>query len=260
MTGAGGTSGGGGPNGIAGGTVGAGGASTCQPPTADGQCEVSSRCGCSPSQNCTYVNGSTRCIAPGTMHVWDKCTYANDCPVGTGCVASVCHPTCETSSDCGAPGSDYRACFQVLDATSNQPFAGYKVCTQQCNPLDPTNSAADASFGACRPSTTCLVSSLGVQGTTNCVVAGAVSEGNACKSTADCSAGLVCALGLGGTNVCAKWCRMGREKEDCPSFSCDSSSGSTTVYGVCNALARGAVGTGSGVVQYGYCTLDTGAC
>jgi hypothetical protein len=206
------------------------------------------------------VGSTTRCVAPKTATVWARCTYADDCPIGTGCVASVCHPLCETDSDCGAPGKDYRACFRVLDTNTNKAFAGYKVCTQQCNPMDPTNSAKDESFGACGPGTTCMISSLGVTGTTNCLAAGTGAENAACSSSTDCSAGLVCAPGLDNRNVCSKWCRIGHEKDDCPSFTCDTGSSSTTVYGVCNALSRGSVGTDAEVVRYGYCTLDRGGC
>jgi hypothetical protein len=60
--------------------------------------------------------------------------------------------------------------------------------------------------------------------------------------------------------VCSQWCRMGHDQEDCPTASCDSSAGSSTIYGTCNALSSGSVGTSSGVVQYGYCTLDLSGC
>jgi hypothetical protein len=126
--------------------------------------------------------------------------------------------------------------------------------------MDPTNTAADPAFGACGNDANCIVSSLGTSGTTNCVAAGSGTAGVACTSTSDCKGGLVCANGGGGTNVCSQWCRMGHDKEDCPSATCDSSSGSMTIYGTCNALANGSVGTSSGVVQYGFCTLDTTGC
>ncbi|HVW25054.1 MAG TPA: hypothetical protein VHC69_06760 [Polyangiaceae bacterium] len=243
-----------------GGVTGSGGSSNgCHPPTTDGQCELVSRCGCASSQNCTYVGTTTKCIAPGGTPMWSACAYNSDCPAGAGCVGGVCRPNCNTAADCGAPGATYRACNPVTDDSTGKPFAGWEACTRQCNPMDPTNTAADPAFGACGDGANCIVSATGVSGTTNCVAAGSGSPGAACTSTSDCSAGLLCELN-NGTRVCTQWCRMGHEKDDCPSIMCDSASGSMTIYGTCNALANGAVGTGSGVVQYGYCTLDTSGC
>ncbi len=259
---AGGSSSGGGGRG--GGPVGTGGlagaTSSCHPPTTDGQCELVSRCGCASSQNCAYVGSATKCIAPGGVKLWSACTYNSDCPAGAGCTGGVCRPDCDTAADCGAPGSQYRACYQVVDIATSKPFPGFKACTQQCNPMDPTNTAADPAFGACGDHANCIVSSLGVSGTTNCVAAGSGAAGETCASTSDCSGGLICARGISGANVCSQWCRVGHDEEDCPSASCDSGSGSSTIYGTCNALSSSSVGTRSGVVPYGYCTLDVSGC
>lgn len=238
----------------------AGSGSSCHPPTTDGQCELVSRCGCSASQNCAYVGTTTKCIAPGNKSMWSACTYNSDCPVGAGCAGGVCRPDCNTASDCGLPGTPYRACYQVTNSATGAPFVGFKTCTQQCNPMDPTNTAADPAFGACGSGTSCIVSSEGIAGTTNCVAAGSASAGAACTSTSDCSAGLLCAPDDVGATVCTQWCRVGHDKEDCPSVTCDSESDSMTIYGTCNAPLNGSVGTPSGVVQYGYCTLDTSGC
>jgi hypothetical protein len=259
---AGGMSSGGGAGGASTGSGGSAGASGgCHPPTADGQCELVSRCGCATSQNCAYVGSATKCIAPGATKMWSACTYNSDCPAGAGCAGGVCRPDCATAADCGAPASQYRACYQVVDIATNQPFPGFKACTQQCNPIDPTNAAADPSFGACGDHASCIVSSLGVPGTTNCIAAGSAAAGAPCASTSDCGAGLTCAPGVGGANVCSQWCRVGHDEEDCPSATCDSGSGSSTIYGTCNGLANGAVGTSGGLlVHYGYCTLDVSGC
>lgn len=250
----------GGSSGGSGGVVVDSGAGGCRPPTPDGRCEIVSRCGCSPSDNCTYVGTATSCVPPGATPLWSACTYSTECPAGSGCAGGVCRPVCADASDCGAPGATYRACYQVTNSSTGAPFPGFKVCTQQCNPMDPANAGADAAFDACGPDANCIVSSLGISGTTNCVAAGTVGVDAPCASTSECLPGLVCARGLSGVNVCARYCRIGHEQDDCPSATCSSGSGSFTMYGTCNALTSNAVGTSSGVVQYGYCTLNLGGC
>ncbi len=205
---------------------------TVHPPAPTAPCSEFPQCGCAAGQNCNSADatGMTACVASGNTPAYNNCSGVGQCQKGFECVGGVCKPYCSGSGDC--PGTN-RECASVVDTNSN-PIPGDKICSQNCNPLNPQDSSngfapcgADVDCGGgtqADPRSDCF----GPAVATN-------TAGTNCNTT-NCAPGFVCVGGAVSGYSCYHYCRVGNNG-DCPS-------------GTCHALSTGEY---VGATQYGYC-------
>lgn len=195
------------------------GPTTCTPP-AGKVCGTLPQCGCTGGKNCdvTKVDGTTSCVAGGTISKNGKCTKIGECAVGFSCVAGLCLPFCNSASDCSGSGSPrcQAVMYTPTGSTTSKPIPGFNVCEQQCDPVSPS-SVCGSGVGCA------LVSSTG---DTTCLAAGSATGPGACTSDVfACAPGYTCvpAAAPSTGSDCLKWCRIG--------FPSDCSGAYPTCYG-----------------------------
>jgi hypothetical protein len=198
----------------------------CKPPSGVA-CSTLPQCGCSDGNNCdvTGVDGRTSCVPAGTKGKNQKCDALGQCAVGLSCVFDVCLPFCSTTSDCAGVGSPTCRNVQYVDATTKvtKDVPGFKVCMQQCDPVNPSK--------VCGASTNCVFTS---STQTTCAAAATSTTAGTCASDPfTCAPGYVCV----GTGDCRRWCRIG--------FAGDCPTGKT-----CGKLTSAPT---SGGIEYGVC-------
>lgn len=224
--GGGGGSAGAGGSGGTGGSGGAGGG-PCTAPVS-GPCDDFPQCGCAAGQNCivTGANGETSCDLSGSTPPYHACTKDTDCGIGYTCVGSSCKPFCAADADCGG---NHKTCEQVgydPGDGGTEPIPQYKICTAQCDLLDPST--------VCGSGAGCWLTSDTGPGTDCVGGAGTTTGATACSSNpSTCAPGYLC-VSFNGSEECAKWCRVGSAyKSDCPvGKSCASFSTPPKIDGV----------------------------
>lgn len=219
-------------------------------------CGIDPQCGCMSMQACTiidYTGGGTTCQASGTVPDYSICTGtgAGQCKAGSACVDGVCQPYCKNASEC--PGA-YRGCDQVQASGTDVP--GFLVCSQRCDPLNPTSTTAP--YAGCGPQVSCLPSP---SGETNCVAPtdSSGTEDQPCGDSllnpknpvqSDCAPGYACVnvSPIPGFNVfsCEKFCHVG-SNTDCVSLNSDAGTYS------CSSLSPKQL---AGAVEIGICTAN----
>jgi hypothetical protein len=194
----------------------------CTPPAGNGPCDTSPQCGCPSTQRCDVVlgagqpDGTTACVAVGTVAEFQTCMSPADCGKGFSCSDRMCKLLCDlTRPDSCRNYSEYSTCSPVQVSGIDVP--GWGVCTQVCNPAAPF--ATDTRFTPCVMGTTCR--HLG-EGETDCrripdPTTAVGTQGSACDNGAGAADGLKCAPGhfcdidelkciqyceLGATNAC----------------------------------------------------------
>ena len=208
------------------------------PPVAGAPCSEFPQCGCAGTQNCDIFipttgqpNGNTVCVASGMTPLYNNCTGEGQCAKGDSCVGGVCKPFCGATSDCPGAG---RACSSVVDG-NNMAIPGAKICSQNCNPLNPQD--ATGGWSPCGPNVDC---GGGTQAApqSDCYgpAVAANTQGAACDN-ANCAPGYDCIGNTLSGYFCRHYCRVGNNG-DCPS-------GTT-----CNTLSTPEY---VGTQQYGYC-------
>jgi len=182
----------------------------CTPPADDGEnCDNTAQCGCKSSENCVFFNDihdqfKLACRATGTQELYKACnTQDQDCQRGYQCMDGLCRAPCEDStSQCPNAGS---RCIQSLDP-HGLPVMGLYLCTQTCNPLNPTQE--DETFHNCGKGQICYVNLQGSAYYTDCRSGShdATSRGGyRCMLDDDCAEGHFCA----SDNRCHAFCRVG---------------------------------------------------
>lgn len=178
-----------------------------------GPCNAFPQCGCEDGQSCrvTGTAGETSCSANGATPAQHGCTTSTDCTAGYACVSGSCKPFCATDDDCGG---DHKSCMQIGKANTTTPIPNYKVCSAQCDLVDPAATCGAGSTCVTRGSTTaqstdCLGGAGNLEG-----------EGTCSKDRRTCAPGYICVLlpdfWFGDYENCSKWCRIGSAyKNDC---------------------------------------------
>ncbi len=191
-------------------------------------CAIFPQCGCAGGQNCNVedtTTGKAQCAPVGTTGDYNNCTGNGDsqCAKGRTCVNGVCMPFCGTTTDC--PGA-YRGCFGVNNA-GGTAIPGMNVCTQFCDPVNPTSSTGG--FSPCGPNVACEPNSAANGRISTCLGPTTASG----TQGADCSNGsnpdqTKCAPGYGCVSIfstffeCERFCDVG-VSGGCPSStSCGS--------------------------------------
>jgi len=196
----------------------------CTPPSG-AVCSTFPQCGCSGSLACdvTGVDGKTSCVTGGSKTLNQKCTDSGQCAAGFSCLYDVCMPFCGSSTDCTGSGTPTCRNVQYVEAGTTKDIPGFRVCMQQCDPINPSK--------VCGASTTCLFSS---PTTTTCAAAATSTTAGSCATDGfACAPGHVCV----GTGDCRRWCRIGFAG-DCPTGkTCGKLTSAPTIatieYGVC---------------------------
>jgi hypothetical protein len=191
----------------------------CMPP-AGSACVVYPQCGCSASQSCdiTDTTGHGVCVVAGATPNWYNCTGSGQCMKGSSCVHGVCTPFCASvgapSADCSSGAAE---CYNLQD-TNNANIPNDKVCTNNCDPVNPQNANG---FSPCGPNVNCWpdtdhfawclgpTTATGTQGA-DCTN----TAGNATDPTL-CAPGYYCLAGT-FSGTCYKMCRKGTTNA-CPS-------------------------------------------
>lgn len=170
---------------------------TCDPVTAMG-------CG----RELCLVRGETAECAPSTGRGLraSPCTTFADCAPGHACFddgagAGVCDRVCCPGGDDCAAGETCAGDGRLVDGTTSS--WGRCFGPRPCALLDPT---------ACLDREACYV--VGPMGETECLLAGAALEGEACASPNDCAEGLVCAGAF--MRTCAVLCQLTAGDDPCP--------------------------------------------
>jgi hypothetical protein len=214
----------------------------CSPPSGSA-CVVYPQCGCSASQSCdiTTASGAGVCVAVGTTPNWNNCTMSGQCMKGSTCVHGVCTPFCATtgvpSADCSSGTAE---CYQLQDTNANN-IPNDKVCSQNCDPTNPTSTAAG--FSPCGPNVNCWPDAdhyawcLGPTKATGTQGADCTNTAGTATDPTKCAPGYYCNVGtLSGT--CYKMCHVALTGEcptstTCKSFSTKMYAGSAEI-GVCH--------------------------
>lgn len=205
------TAGGGGQGGEATGGGGQGGAPE--------PCTLGDIGACGPGNKCTVIsfnNQLTGCIRAGNKGAWEQCDDDGACAEGLWCDTAsrqVCRPICDGVTDCANDG-------RCVDSTQ---FAGLKLCTSNCHPIDATPCATSDGV-------TCIN---GVD-SWDCVVSGGGGFDTMCASSSDCAPGLVCIFTAQMENRCKLYCSPLGANPNCS--------------GTCNAV--GAIHNGT---EFGAC-------
>jgi hypothetical protein len=190
-------------------------------------CGIWPQCGCTGTQNCNVENTTTfaaSCAPSGTTGDYNNCTGNGDsqCAKGRSCVNGVCMPFCGTTTDC--PGS-YRACVGV-DNSAGTAITGMNVCTQFCDPTNPTSSTGG--FSPCGPSVGCVPNSSANGKVSTCLgPAGTGVQGDDCTTSSEpddtkCSPGYGCVSIFSVVNECEKFCYVGVSGQCTGGTSCGS--------------------------------------
>lgn len=114
------------------------------PPTSDtptpvdaGPCDPVANTGCGATERCAWFydaagGGEGRCVPEGAVAVGGTCMLTppgtDDCVGGSGCIESVCRPTCSPSRACDGGST----CVHY-DGVFAAPDEGF--CTPTCNPV-----------------------------------------------------------------------------------------------------------------------------
>ncbi len=167
-----------------------------------GTCGVTHDCdpvtggGCPAGQGCYLVAGAggmtaAGCLPAGTGGATDACTAPNGCAPGLACVGGACAQLCCGRDDrARCMAAHFEGC---LVATSNTAFW---ICAgRSCNPF-----RQDCPAGlACIP--------MDPSGTTDCVTAGAGTQGAPCGTQSACAPGFLCTMaGTASSAMCSQLC------------------------------------------------------
>lgn len=169
-------------------------------------CALFPQCGCAAGMSCdvppaSYADGRAACVTAGSRGRHQRCTTVGECAAGLTCYYDVCMPLCAANSDCAGAGTPLCSDRQYESGGVAKPVPGLRVCTAQCDPLNPAK--------VCGASTTCLFHSKSV---TTCAAAGLSTTATSCASNRfACAPGYVCVSG----GDCKRWCRIGLAG-DCP--------------------------------------------
>lgn len=173
-----------------------------------GPCDTFPQCGCDDGESCrvTGTAGETSCSVAGSIPAHHACDKSTDCEVGYACVTGSCKPFCNVDDDCGG---NHKVCIQLglpADDGTTTPVPHYKVCSAQCDLVNPTALCGAGSTCVPRtatgPSTDCLAGAGKLKG-----------EGTCSKDQRTCAPGYTCVLlpdfFFGDYENCSKWCRIG---------------------------------------------------
>lgn len=192
-------------------------------------CTTVPNMGCPAGQTCDVNSndGTKYCRPAGTKVAEGMCTSAEQCGAGLFCMPhadgkSYCKRWCTQDSQCNG---DWSRCTFDLGQLIGPEFAGHKLCTFACDPVNGTG---------CPGTLGCRVVPNAGGAFTECGAAGASS--GACQKDSDCLSGMVC-LNSGGVRQCAEYCVIGGVNT-CPAgFSCTRPATALDVgpieYGVC---------------------------
>jgi hypothetical protein len=159
------------------------------PDAAAASCTLSPQTGCAPGKACDLgPNNTPECrdvTAPGNE--LSTCAGSTTCAAGYVCIGTpgACRRYCTSDGDCGTATDGALCIVNVID-DNQQPIAGAKLCTQDCDPV--TGSRCPSGFschvyresaGAMRPLTACDA-------------AGAGTQNAACTDNRSCAVGYDC--------------------------------------------------------------------
>jgi hypothetical protein len=200
-----------------------GGARLCR-----GSCDPVRAMGCGTGELCVLRGVEAACGVAGRGTRGSPCTSVEDCAAGLACFLGesggvcdrVCCPggsDCTTDEVCGGDG-------RLVDEIATS--WGRCLAPRTCALLEPM---------ACPEREACYV--VGPLGESECLVAGAALEGEACMLPNDCAPDLVCAGAVDRT--CARLCRLGLAEDPCGSSMCVRQAYTPDGVGVCvTAAAR----------------------
>lgn len=201
-----------------------GGSSLCR-----GACDPVRAAGCGTGELCVLRDVEATCGPPSRGTRGSPCTSVDECAAGLACFlgdsGGVCDRVCcPGGADCAADevcGGDGR----LVDETATS--WGRCLVPRTCALLDAM---------ACPEREACYV--IGPLGESECLLAGAALEGEACTLPNDCAPELVCAGAVERT--CARLCRLGLPTDPCGSGSmCVRQAYTPDGVGVCvTAAAR----------------------
>lgn len=163
------------------------------------ECDLLTGCGCAPGSACSLDGaGAVVCrtlpAQPGAAY--GRCEQAAECPARHSCIGGACKLHCTAEAGCGADGT------QCLPVTfESEPLPGVSFCARGCDVITPRAPAAG--LRACGPGASCVAVTDELGGT-DCVAAGAGTQGAQCELALDCAPGFGCFLAS-----CERWCTPG---------------------------------------------------
>jgi hypothetical protein len=173
----------------------------CNPVTQEG-CEPNQKCGFVMKEEATDIH-AIKCVPIGEKKIDEECEFPpalaqgedvpDNCGKGLGCMqlgrdpGQICHQFCAEDKDC----PDDRACLSLKGKD-------FKLCGSPPVECDPVKNTG------CNSGQKCIVRSS--DGKTECVSAGNLEEGAACRGTGDCKATLICIQPSEGEKRCHRMC------------------------------------------------------
>lgn len=161
------------------------------------ECAPATNCGCSTNETCGLTNAdgklSVACHEPGKAQLGDICKL-DECARGLLCVEGACAQSCRFDDDCAQESA---ACID-LPRPGGGTLKGVRFCQETCDLLSPTEPRSK--LHSCEEGQTCVLTASG----TRCVNHdGDATQGETCKTVADCAAGFTCNAGQ-----CKQWCSL----------------------------------------------------
>jgi len=224
---AGGMSGSGGTGGTR--TGGTGGGSTGGATSFPG-CDPASPTACASGETCFVdcANSIGMCVRGGSTPAGGACNGNEDCVPGSqcfdfGCNVKTCLAFCASDAQCTTRMGAGSSCADpVMCAT----VTSYRTCTSACDPTGATSG--------CATGLSCFLFSnpRGGEDIADCSCPGnrTQGDGQACATSNDCKAGLVCHT-TGNTKACRPLCK--RDSASCGAGRSCQMVTNSSVYGVC---------------------------
>lgn len=169
---------------------------------------VDPQCGCPNGKACSInAMGSRVCVAEGPAMWNNACGAGNQCQAGTVCLSTpgapgTCYKFCASDADCQAPGG---LCVIGVNDANMMQIPNLTLCSANCDPIANTGCSQV-------PGLKCTIGQEQagqMRDFSECIAAGAGTQGASCAKEQDCAAGYACLTTNGGASYnCYKYCNV----------------------------------------------------
>jgi hypothetical protein len=161
------------------------------------ECAPATNCGCKDDEACALSNDvgelSVSCQKPGKAKLGDSCRLG-ECDRGLLCVDGVCAQACRLDGDC----EQSPATCSDVPRPNGGTLRGVRYCEASCDLVSP--SEPHSKLTPCKEGQTCVLTASGARCLNH---EGDATQGETCKTAADCAAGFTCNSGQ-----CKRWCSL----------------------------------------------------